>query len=47
MLLDIAPTLAMYEQTSMEFARSYWWWFWLIHFAMDMMQFYAVPGVTH
>lgn len=30
MLLDIAPTLAMYEQTSMEFARSYWWWFWLI-----------------
>jgi haloacetate dehalogenase len=30
MLLDIAPTLAMYEQTSLEFARSYWWWFWLI-----------------
>jgi haloacetate dehalogenase len=30
MLLDIAPTLAMYEQTSMEFAKSYWWWFWLI-----------------
>ena len=30
MLLDIAPTLAMYEQTTMEFARSYWWWFWLI-----------------
>lgn len=23
------------------------WWFWLLHFAMDMMQFYAVPGVTH
>jgi len=23
------------------------WWFWLIHFAMDMMQFYAVPGMTH
>jgi Type II CAAX prenyl endopeptidase Rce1-like len=22
------------------------WWFWLIHFSMDMMQFYAVPGVT-
>jgi hypothetical protein len=20
------------------------WWFWLIHFAMDMMQFYAVTG---
>jgi haloacetate dehalogenase len=30
MLLDISPTLAMYEQTSMEFARAYWWWFWLI-----------------
>lgn len=30
MTLDIAPTLAMYEQTSMEFARAYWWWFFLI-----------------
>ncbi|MBL8513963.1 MAG: alpha/beta hydrolase [Betaproteobacteria bacterium] len=30
MVLDIAPTLAMYENTSMEFARAYWWWFWLI-----------------
>ena len=30
MLLDISPTLTMYEQTSMDFARSYWWWFWLI-----------------
>ena len=30
MLLDISPTLSMYEQTSMDFARSYWWWFWLI-----------------
>lgn len=20
------------------------WWFWMVHFAMDMMQFYAVPG---
>jgi haloacetate dehalogenase len=29
-LLDIAPTLAMYEQTSMEFARAYWHWFFLI-----------------
>jgi hypothetical protein len=19
------------------------WWFWLLHFAMDMMQFYAIP----
>jgi haloacetate dehalogenase len=29
-LLDIAPTLAMYEQTSNQFARSYWHWFFLI-----------------
>lgn len=29
-LLDIAPTLAMYEQTSEDFARSYWHWFFLI-----------------
>jgi haloacetate dehalogenase len=28
--LDIAPTLSMYEQTNMEFAKSYWWWFFLI-----------------
>lgn len=30
MTLDISPTLAMYEQTSMAFAKSYWWWFFLI-----------------
>lgn len=30
MLLDIAPTLAMYEKTSNQFARSYWHWFFLI-----------------
>jgi len=30
MLLDIAPTLAMYEQTSERFARAYWHWFFLI-----------------
>ena len=29
-LLDIAPTLAMYEQTDMEFARAYFHWFFLI-----------------
>jgi haloacetate dehalogenase len=29
-LLDIAPTLAMYEQTSLAFAKSYWHWFFLI-----------------
>lgn len=30
MLLDIAPTLAMYEATSMAFAAAYWHWFFLI-----------------
>jgi haloacetate dehalogenase len=30
MLLDIAPTLAMYEQTTETFARAYWHWFFLI-----------------
>jgi len=29
-LLDIAPTLAMYAQTSEDFARAYWHWFFLI-----------------
>jgi haloacetate dehalogenase len=29
-LLDIAPTLAMYEGTSEVFARAYWHWFFLI-----------------
>lgn len=29
-LLDIAPTLAMYEQTTEAFARSYWHWFFMI-----------------
>lgn len=30
MLLDIAPTLAMYANTSEAFARAYWHWFFLI-----------------
>ena len=30
LLLDIAPTLAMYSQTSEAFARAYWHWFALI-----------------
>lgn len=30
MLLDIAPTLAMYENTNEAFARAYWHWFALI-----------------
>ena len=29
-VLDIAPTLAMYEQTSLEFATAYYHWFFLI-----------------
>jgi haloacetate dehalogenase len=30
MLLDVAPTLAMYEQAGDAFARAYWHWFFLI-----------------
>ena len=30
MVLDISPTLAMYENTTMEFAKGYWHWFFLI-----------------
>jgi haloacetate dehalogenase len=30
MVLDISPTLQMYENTTMEFARGYWHWFFLI-----------------
>ncbi len=29
-MLDVAPTLAMYQQTSEAFARAYWHWFFLI-----------------
>lgn len=29
-LLDVAPTLAMYRQTTEDFARAYWHWFFLI-----------------
>jgi len=29
-LLDIAPTATMYARTDMEFARRYFWWFFLI-----------------
>ncbi len=28
--LDVAPTAAMYEQTTFDFARAYWHWFFLI-----------------
>ncbi|HSV36303.1 MAG TPA: alpha/beta hydrolase [Ramlibacter sp.] len=30
LLLDIAPTLAMYERTTFAFAQAYWHWFFLI-----------------
>lgn len=30
MVLDISPTLSMYENTSMDFAKGYWHWFFLI-----------------
>ena len=30
MALDISPTLTMYENTTMEFAKGYWHWFFLI-----------------
>ena len=30
MLLDIAPTLAMYENTGLAFATAYWHWFFLV-----------------
>ncbi len=30
MLLDIAPTLAMYSHTNEAFARAYWHWFFLV-----------------
>jgi len=30
MVLDISPTLAMYENTTMDFAKGYWHWFFLI-----------------
>jgi len=30
LLLDIAPTLSMYEKTTEDFARAYWHWFFLI-----------------
>jgi haloacetate dehalogenase len=33
-LLDIAPTLSMYEQTNEAFARAYWHWFFLIRPAL-------------
>jgi haloacetate dehalogenase len=43
--LDIAPTLAMYTQTTEGFARSYWHWFFLIQPApLPEMLIEANPG---
>lgn len=44
-LLDIAPTLAMYSQTTEAFARAYWHWFFLIQRApMPERLIEADPG---
>ena len=44
-VLDIAPTLAMYEQTTEAFARAYWHWFFLIQRApMPERLLQADPG---
>ncbi|MEK8033202.1 alpha/beta hydrolase [Ideonella sp. DXS29W] len=44
-LLDIAPTLAMYRQTTEAFARAYWHWFFLIQRApMPERLIEADPG---
>ncbi|WP_374568294.1 alpha/beta fold hydrolase [Ideonella sp.] len=44
-LLDIAPTLAMYTQTTEAFARAYWHWFFLIQRApMPERLLEADPG---
>ena len=44
-LLDIAPTLAMYNQTTEAFARAYWHWFFLIQRApMPERLIEADPG---
>ncbi len=44
-VLDVAPTLAMYEQTGEAFARAYWHWFFLIQPApMPERLIQADPG---
>lgn len=46
-LLDIAPTLAMYSQTNETFARAYWHWFFLIRPApLPEMVLAAAPEVV-
>jgi haloacetate dehalogenase len=57
MVLDIAPTLAMFQQTDQLFATSYWHWFFLIQPApfpeqainanpeLWASKFFALPGV--
>ncbi|SEK87804.1 haloacetate dehalogenase [Roseateles sp. YR242] len=46
-LLDIAPTLAMYEQTSEAFARAYWHWFFLIQPAPLPERFIQADGEAY
>ena len=44
-VLDISPTLAMYEQTDMAFARAYWHWFFLVQKApIPEAMIGAAPG---
>lgn len=46
-LLDIAPTLAMYSKTNEAFARAYWHWFFLIRPApLPEMMLQAAPEVV-
>jgi len=56
LLLDVAPTLAMYRHTSEAFARAYWHWFFLVQppplpealIASDPARYVrAVMGVRH
>jgi haloacetate dehalogenase len=46
-LLDIAPTLAMYEQTGEAFARAYWHWFFLIQPAPMPERFIAADPAVY
>lgn len=47
MLLDIAPTLAMYEGTTEAFARAYWHWFFLIQPAPQPERLIAADPIAY
>jgi len=47
MLLDIAPTLAMYEGTTEAFARGYWHWFFLIQPAPRPERFIEADPIAY